>query len=154
MRALPAVVLVAAAATGALLLTVVVGLGPGAATPTAAYPGRSPVTIAAGLAGAIAGATLILACAALLARAGAVAHPVAFLGQRSLEIFLAHVVAASGTRIALSTAGIASPIVHVVLGMAAGLLLPLLAWWLARALGWEWLFGLPAPVRRALGRGG
>lgn len=153
-RTVPALVLVAAAATGAVLLTVVVGLAPGAATPTAAYPGRSPVTIAAGLVGAVAGAVLLLACAALLARTGAVGHPVAFLGERSLEIFLAHVVAASGTRIALSTAGVASPAVHVVLGTAAGLLLPLLAWWLARALGWGWLFGLPAPVRRALGRGG
>lgn len=131
---------------GSTVVWAALTVGPGAATPTAAYPHRSVATVAAGVAGAVGGAVALVAVAVVLVRLGGFSQVLALLGERSLEIFLVHVVAASGLRIVLSAAGVHDAIVHIVAGTVVGLLVPVLAWWVARRLGWRWPFALPARV--------
>jgi peptidoglycan/LPS O-acetylase OafA/YrhL len=82
----------------------------------------------------------------MLART-ALVRPLGFLGERSLEIFLAHVVATSLTRNLLSGLGVDEVWVHLVLGSAAGVLVPLGLWSAGRRLGFPWLFQLPTALR-------
>lgn len=67
-----------------------------------------------------------------------------FVGQRSLEIFLAHVIFASGTRIALSMIGVDSQAIHLVAGVAAGTVLPMLLCLITARLRMDWVFELPS----------
>ncbi len=57
------------------------------------------------------------------------------LGQASMAIFLAHTMFSAGVRIVLVMAGIADPVVHLVLGTLAGLAGPLALWAAARRYG-------------------
>lgn len=96
--------------------------------------------------------TSTVSCAAVLALSGVLARtalvrPLGFLGKRSLEIFLAHVVATTLTRLALSGLGVDEVWVHLVLGSAAGILVPLVLWWVGRRAGFPWLFQLPPALR-------
>ena len=57
---------------------------------------------------------------------GAVASTCSFLGRYSLEIFCMHIIAASGLRIIVQHfMHISSPLIHLVLGVVAGLVLPI-----------------------------
>ena len=113
-----------------------------AATPTTGGAERTVATVALGVIGCVAGTGGVLAVAALLARTP-VSAPVALLGRRSLEIFLAHIVVASGTRIFLAQLGVAVPWVHLLAGTSLGLVVPVLVAAACERLGWQWLFGLP-----------
>ena len=129
----------------ALIGTVVwlwVGLATDAATPTTGGDGRTVATVALGVVGCLAGTLATLAIAALVARSP-LGGVVALVGRRSLEIFLAHIVVASGTRIVLVQAGVSDPWVHVLLATTLGVLVPIVLASLAERLGWLWLFGLP-----------
>ena len=85
---------------------------------------------------------------------------VAYLGTASMAIYLMHILAGSGVRVLLKVAGVDSLLVHATVGVAAGILLPLLALALAQRLGLRYLFaapisrGLPLPARRAVPRAG
>lgn len=70
----------------------------------------------------------------------------AFIGQRSMEIFLAHIIAASGTRIVLGMAGVEDVAVHIVVGTLAGVLLPLALWAILQRMHFPWLFRAPTIV--------
>lgn len=131
---------VAAAAGAALWLGV--GLATGAATPTTGGAGRTVATVGLGIVGSVAGTLACLSLAAVLARTSA-ADLLCRVGSRSLEIFLAHIVVASGTRIVLVQAGVIDPAVHLFAGTATGVVVPLLLARAADRLGWTWLFGLP-----------
>ena len=94
----------------------------------------------------------LLGSAGLLALAGWLSglrewRILALLGQRSLEIFLAHIVAASGTRILLMQAGLDAPLAHLLLGTVAGLLASIALWALVRRLGIRGVFDLPRSPR-------
>jgi fucose 4-O-acetylase-like acetyltransferase len=66
-----------------------------------------------------------------------------FLGKRSLEIYVAHVIAAAGTRIILArVGGIFEPTIHLVLDVGAGIAFPVVLWWLASRFGFGFLFAL------------
>jgi fucose 4-O-acetylase-like acetyltransferase len=70
------------------------------------------------------------------------------VGRMSMPIFLMHVLAGSGTRIALGKLGVESAPLHLLAGTLAGVLLPLLAYrWLLRG-GAGFLFNMPAPGGR------
>lgn len=84
----------------------------------------------------------VLGVAALL-RSTPLARPLGFLGERSLEIFLAHIIATAGTRIALDRLGVDTLWVQVPAGVAFGIALPLALWWAGRRLGFPWLFASP-----------
>lgn len=68
----------------------------------------------------------------------------AFLGRRSLDIYLAHIVMASGTRIVLSQLGVTSIWVFVVVGTAVGVLGSVLAGTVARKIRLGWVFDGPS----------
>lgn len=119
-----------------------VGLDTLAATPTTGGEVRTPTTVALGVLGCVAGTAATLAVAALVARTPA-AGAVALVGRRSLEIFLAHIVVASGTRIVLVQAGVTDPWVHLVAGTVLGIGVPIVVAVVAERLRWTWVFGLP-----------
>lgn len=124
-----------------------VGLATGAATPTTGGAGRTVATISMGVLGCLAGTLACLSFSALLARTAA-AGVLVRVGRRSLEIFLAHIVVASGTRIVLVQLGVTDPVLHLTAGTVLGVVTPLLLVGVADRWGWTWLFGLP---RRADG---
>lgn len=142
-RRVPLVAASAVVGTGAWLW---VGLATDAATPTTGGDGRTVATVAVGVLGCLAGTVATLAVAALLARTP-VAGVVGLLGRRSLEIFLAHIVVASGTRIVLQQAGVVDPWVHLALGTLLGLVVPIIIAVVAERWRWTWVFGLPGRSR-------
>lgn len=142
-RSLPPVVAAAVLGTSVWLY---VGLGTNATAPTTGGPGRTEVTIAWGVLGSVAGTVAALAVAALGARSP-LGPLVAVVGRRSLEIFLAHIVVASGTRIILVQAGVTDPWVHVLAATTLGVFVPIAVAVAAERLGWTWLFGLPEQLR-------
>lgn len=125
-----------------------VGLATEATTPTSGGDVRSTSTVALGVLGCLAGTTATLAVAALLARSP-LGGVVSLLGRRSLEIFLAHIVVASGARIILQQAGVSDAWVHLVLGTSLGVSVPVAVAAVAERLRWSWVFGLPRSVERA-----
>lgn len=74
----------------------------------------------------------------------------AWIGQRSMPIYLAHILATSSTRIVLQKLfGIQDPGIHLFLGILAGLTGPLLLYVLAPRLGLSFLFSPPARLKLA-----
>lgn len=132
----------AVAGIGALA---VVGLATQATPPTVDTPDRTVLTVALGVGGCLAGTIGVLALSGWLARLGEL-RLLSFLGQRSLEIFLAHIVAASGTRILLERAGLEVPLAHLIIGTVAGLSAPLVLWAVVRRWRISGLFDLPKPL--------
>ena len=88
------------------------------------------------------GAALFLSRA--LTAVGGLAQLLAFLGRRSLEIFLAHIIATAGTRIVLVQLGVNSPALHLFMGTVVGVMAPLVLWWVTDRAGLgRWLFSTP-----------
>lgn len=123
-----------------------VGLGTSAVTPTTGGEGRTAQTVAFGVLGCAGGVVATLAVAALVARTPA-RGVVSLVGRRSLEIFLAHIVVASGTRIVLVQLGVTDPWVHLVTGTTLGVVVPVVVASVVERLGWSWVFGLPRFLR-------
>lgn len=69
---------------------------------------------------------------------------VGLLGRWSLQIFVAHTIASAGVRIVLRRAGVEDAGVHLALGIAAGIAIPVLLQWVCLRLGVPWLFAWPA----------
>lgn len=74
----------------------------------------------------------------------------AFVGQRSLEIFLAHIIFAAGIRIALSLVGVHNVGIHLICGTLGGLVGSLALWSISRRRGLTFLFGVPSLFGRLL----
>jgi fucose 4-O-acetylase-like acetyltransferase len=92
---------------------------------------------------AVCGITATVALAALLDRAG-VAGFVRGWGELSLEIYVAHTIAASGVRLALvKVLKVHNPAAHLVVGCAVGLYAPIILARLARRFGGVPLFRWP-----------
>lgn len=136
---------VALAAAMGVAVWLWVGLSSGTTTPTTGGDGRTIATVALGVLGCVAGTVATLAVAALLARSPA-AGLMAMVGRRTLEIFLAHIVVASGTRILLVQAGVGDPWILLVAATALGVAVPIALASLAQRLGWSWVFGLPRAI--------
>lgn len=95
------------------------------------------------------GSGAALALSSLLARSS-LAPALLVLGERSLEIFVAHTIATAGTRvILLRVAHVTDPTLHLVLGIAAGILAPLILHRIATRLGWRFIFEWPGRPARA-----
>ena len=99
---------------------------------------------------ALPGTFFILSVALLLFSVSkAVSNVLVFLGNRSLEIFVAHTIFAAGFRIVLlRIAGVDSVIVHVLGGTAVGLGGPLILVYLAKRFGLRYLFTWPSGVQQ------
>jgi fucose 4-O-acetylase-like acetyltransferase len=126
-----------------------VGLQTTAASPTVGGEGRTAQAVAFGVLGCAGGVIAMLALAALIARTRAAVLG-SLVGRRSLEIFLAHIVVASGTRIILVQGSVTDPWMHLAAGTALGVAVPIVVASLVERLGWSWVFGLPRFVRPAL----
>jgi fucose 4-O-acetylase-like acetyltransferase len=113
------------------------------AAPTVGSADRSAATLLAGIAASLAGTVAVLAASALLARL-AVSRTLAYLGRHSLEIFLAHITAAAGTRIILVRLGVGDPVIHLVAGTITGLVGPLVLLVVCQRLGFRFLFSAPS----------
>lgn len=151
---------VAATVGGALFFAVLAVSDP--VTATSSHEPRSPATVALGVIAAMAGTLAVLCLSQLLGRRHGIW--LAFLGRRSLEIFLAHVIFTAATRIALIQLGVTAVAPHLVLGTLIGIAGPLAVWWVGARTGAPWLFvapraltgprGLDAPVLDSIrGRG-
>ncbi len=119
-----------------------IGLTTEATTPTTGGDGRTVVTVALGVLGCLAGTLATLALAALVARSP-LGGVIALVGRRSLEIFLAHIVVASGARIVLQQAGVSDPWLHLVLGTTLGVAVPIGVAVAAERMRWSWVYGTP-----------
>ncbi|WP_067283634.1 acyltransferase family protein [Mitsuaria sp. 7] len=102
----------------------------------------------------LAAATLGLSAVCVLSIAlatGGHGQRMAALGRASMAIFLAHILVASGARIVLTKGfGITTPWPHLIVGVAAGTLLPWWFWRAAQGRAAMALFELPAVWRRRL----
>lgn len=92
----------------------------------------------------VAGVVSLLGLAHWAVLAAPVARLLTWLGRHTLELYVAHVLFTSGTRIALLRLGVDHLGWHVVLGVGAGVLGPVLLVLLTRRLRWEWVFTPPA----------
>jgi fucose 4-O-acetylase-like acetyltransferase len=137
---------VTAAACAGIAAWLWFGLETNAVTPTTGGEDRTVETVALGVTGCLAGTVGLLALAALLARSPAAAF-LAWIGRRSLEIFLAHIVVTAGTRVALVQLDVTDPWVHVLAGTVLGLLVPVGLAVAAERFRWYWLFALPRRLR-------
>ncbi len=127
-----------------------VGLGTNAVLPTMSDH-RSAAGVALGVLGCTAGTIACLSASTLLSRTP-VTGLLELIGRRSLEIFLAHIVVTSGTRIVLSKLGVDDLVVHLVLATTLGVLIPIWMAVIAERLGLQWIFGLPRALGAALVR--
>lgn len=105
-----------------------------------------------GMGMAMVGVAGALALSMALANSGAFPL-VRYIGERSLPIYVAHIITASGTRILLSKGfDIADPVLHLTLGLLAGLAPPLALARAAEILGAPWLFQLSRPTENGRSR--
>ena len=96
--------------------------------------------------GAALGLVFAASASVLLDRTPLLGPGLRWLGLRSLQVYVAHVLATAGTRIALLKAGVGDPAVHVAAGWTAGLAVPLLLAAVAdRSAAARLLFALPRP---------
>lgn len=125
---------------GGVAFAGLVALEPAAPT-SSAYP-LTARAIALGVVATLIGLTVLLAVSKQLGRTP-VGAPLSFVGRHSMEIFLAHIIAASGSRIVLTQLGIDDPGVLIGVGVVAGVAAPLVLWWAAQRLPLGWLFTRP-----------
>lgn len=117
---------------------------------TAVSPTPAIVRLVLSVASACAGVVGVIGVAVVLERRSRLRGPLSYFGQHTLPVYLAHVLFAAGMRVALLAMGITSPIVHLVLGIAAGVLAPLALAAVIRRIGWGFLFAVPAWLRTRL----
>jgi fucose 4-O-acetylase-like acetyltransferase len=124
-----------------LVLTAIL-LGAGAGLAWAARLCAGPLTpgpLPAAALGAL-GVAVGVPAACLLARSAA-AGPLAFLGRRSLEVLVAHTIAAAAARVLLARGlGVRDAAAHLALGTAVGVAVPLLVAAAARRVGLGWIY--------------
>lgn len=134
----------AAAAFGSCFVVLV--LFTSSAPPTVEVSQRTARSIAWGLLATTCGVVVTLVFSRVLSLLGGTVRLLAFIGQRTLEIFLAHILAAAGTRILLTQLGISNVYVHVALGIVAGVGLPIALWWFGLRLRVPYLFEPPSAL--------
>jgi fucose 4-O-acetylase-like acetyltransferase len=111
--------------------------------PTAPYSDRTWNQLFLGMAGTACGIVGVLAASKVFSHLSVISRSLAYVGERSLEIFLAHAIFIAATRVVLLQLGDAPMLVHVCLGTLVGILGPLLLTHMARVSGQTWLFQLP-----------
>lgn len=107
-----------------------------------------------GFVASLAGLVGVLAISAIVGRFSVGFAWLAFVGKRSLEIFLAHIIAASGTRIALEQMGLDDVLLHIIAGTLCGVIAPILLWMVLSRLGVTVLFQVPAISGKSSARKG
>jgi fucose 4-O-acetylase-like acetyltransferase len=82
---------------------------------------------------------------------GTISKAAAYLGRASMTIYVSHIIALAAIRIALVKAGISSAPIHVIIGVTAGIALPLVFHYFAARFGLMRLFGLGKDTKAFLG---
>jgi hypothetical protein len=95
------------------------------------------------VAAAALGTCVLLTVAVVLGRARSGVGWLADIGRKTLPIYLAHVIASAGARVALQHLGVRDPLVYGSVCLLVGVGAPLLAARLAPRLHVAWLFELP-----------
>ena len=136
--------------------SVAVGLSGTLAGIAAPGPTSGGVTTSAPLLGlgvltSLSGVTAVVALAAAIARLPG-NQWLASIGRQSMPIFLAHVIAAAGTRVLLLRFGIDDISAQVTLGLTVGVIAPILLARTLQTLRLPWLFSMPRRAQRALSR--
>jgi len=99
-------------------------------------------------AAASAGICAMLAAASLMARWRLLAALLAFIGSRTLEIYLAHVIVVAGSRVLLTKGlGLEQPVPLAIITVVLGIMVPIVAATFANRLGLSWIFALPKKLR-------
>ncbi|BBZ48198.1 acyltransferase family protein [Mycobacterium parmense] len=140
LRSIPTVV-AAAGGIGLFALGMVAAICADPTPPTTGWEGRTASSVALGVALSI----LMSAAVLLVARAARSWNFLAFCGRRSLDIYLAHIILASGSRIVLVKFGVHSLELLIAVGLAAGVLGSLVVATAIRNTGLAWVFDGPAP---------
>ncbi|WP_154766891.1 acyltransferase family protein [Nakamurella alba] len=120
-----------------------------------AVTGEGGVTtsvLVASLIATLLGIVALLAVSKLLSMIPRVSEALQLIGRHTLEIYVMHIVLYAGTRVVLLKAGIENFTVHMVVGMLAGVGIPILAAVLAPRWHLGWLFSPPAWLDRGLRR--
>ena len=112
--------------------------------PTILWDSRTIATTAIGIAVALVTSAAVL----LLGQAARSVAMLALLGRRSLDIYLAHIIMASGTRILLLHLGLTSTWVIVILCLLAGVIGSLVVASGLRRIGLGWIFDGPGWLTR------
>ncbi len=142
LHAMRPAVLLAVAGAGAIVLVGLVGFT-GALPPGVTADHRTVLGVALGVTAATAGVIAVLATSRLLALVPRASAWLGIAGSHSLEIFLGHMIAGAGARIALLLVGVTDPTVHIVVGILVGVTLPLFVGWVCRVIRFPWLFDAP-----------
>lgn len=122
----------------------------GSATPPTTSAGNTDAySVLLGLIGSTAGLAGVLAVSALISKTRG-SEVIALLGRKSLVIFVAHIVFASGCRILLTRLGLENLYLQALIGTVAGITGPLVLNAIAERAHGQWLFGLPQPIARAI----
>ena len=97
---------------------------------------------------AILGVAFVISISKLMAEKS-IFPAISYLGKLSMPIYLAHIICASGTRIALKMAGVESVAIYLAAGMIAGIVLPIIAYNLCKKYGFLFIFEYsPVNLRR------
>lgn len=118
---------------------------PWVTTPTIVDGGRTPASVALGAGGSLGALIGVLAVSVVVARQPSLSGWLATLGRLSLQVYLAHILFTAGTRIVLVRLGIVDVGVHLTVGVAAGVVGPLLLERATRPV--PWLFAPPSGWR-------
>jgi fucose 4-O-acetylase-like acetyltransferase len=102
------------------------------------------------LAATLVGIVALVGISKLLSLVPALSRILQAIGRRTLEIYVMHIVLYAGTRLVLLRLGVESLEVHLVVGMLAGVGIPILASVLAPRLHLEWLFAPPLWIQQGL----
>lgn len=111
--------------------------------PTSAGGYRTPLNVALGVLASVAGMVAVLVTSMFIARSVRASTWLVELGKHSLEIFVAHIFAVTAVRVVLNKADISSAPIHIIAGTVAGLILPLLLWWICEKIKFPWFFAAP-----------
>lgn len=142
--------LAGATALGALALSAAVILIAPVTPPSTYGESRTLLSTLLGLVVSGTSTAAILVLARSLSAVRWVGNSLTLCGRRSLEIFLAHILAAAGIRTLLIVLGVTNGAIHVVAGTIAGVVLPLVLSRISPTLRVQWLFELPrGPQARA-----
>ncbi len=131
-----------AAAISIALLTIssIVVVATDGTVATVFWQDRTLWTVAVGFVFSIVASAAVL----LFGQATRAVSVLAMLGRRSLDIYLAHIIMAAGTRIVLVQVGVTSTWVLAVCGLVVGVFGSVAAATLLRRIGFSWLFDGPA----------
>ncbi|RLP08991.1 acyltransferase family protein [Propionibacterium australiense] len=125
-------------AVSAAVYGLIIALGHPAAPATTQF-GRGPGPVCQGFVCAWAGVIAVFALSVLLDTTGPASRLLAYLGRRSMVIFLAHTIALAAARILLVRLGVESVPVHLVVGTVVALAGSIALWWATRRwLPWIW----------------